>query len=292
MQLSASAHLGLRPGGFARTQPLEHLDATVNSSVMSLKSSVGRLDESPIVDVFDSWDRRLGLLWAHVLRQQEIRLDGRVVELGPGFSAKIGHGLTEMGFHGEVVLVEPNDDARRSAASMYLRLLPQAHVRTRPRFLRHAGEPMQGRVDLLLANHVLDDLFLSTHLSFRDSDRLFAEMRPGRDCSDFFLQTWRRILGDPASVDRAIAGVVDDLVQHLIAIPPGCLVMNQYPSWRQGERDLGVIHEIGLTTLRLLARRLERDLSRPVCLRRLGDRDMYWLISVDPDVEKHRRTHS
>lgn len=169
-----------------------------------------------------------------------------------------------------------------------MRLLPHVHVRTLPRLLRHAGEPVQGWVDLLLANHVLDDLFLSTHLSFRDSDRLFAEMRPGRDCSDFFLQTWRRILGDPASVDRAIDGVVDDLVRHLTATRPGCLIMNQYPSWRQGERGLGAIHEIGLAALRLLARRLERDLSRPVCLRQLGDRDMYWLISVDPDVEKHR----
>jgi uncharacterized UPF0146 family protein len=78
---------------------------------------------------------------ARVLRAQEIRLDGRVVELGPGFSAKIGYGLAEVGFHGEVVLVES----------------------------------VRSRVDLLLANHVLDDLFLSTHLSFRDSDRLFAE---------------------------------------------------------------------------------------------------------------------
>lgn len=256
---------------------------------MSLQSGVGQLDESPIVDVFDPWDRHLGLLWARVLRQQEIRLDGRVVELGPGFSAKIGHGLAEVGFHGEVVLVEPNDDARWSAASKYLRLLPQAHVRTRPRALRQIGEPVQGGVDLLLANHMLDDLFLSAHLPFRDSDRLFAEMRFGQDCSESFLQTWHRILDDPASVDRAISGVVDDLVRDLVVTRPGCLVINQYPSWRQDKSGLGAIHEIGLTTLRLLARRLERDLSRPVCLRQLGDRDMYWLISVDIDVEKHRR---
>ncbi|MEO7195196.1 MAG: hypothetical protein ABIZ05_10285 [Pseudonocardiaceae bacterium] len=147
-------------------------------------------------------------------------------------------------------------------------------------------------MDLVVANHVLDDLFLSAHLSFRDSDRLFAEMRPGRDCSDFFLRTWRRILADPASVDRAITSVVDDLVWQLTATRPGCLVMNQYPSWRQGERCPGAIHEIGLTALRLLARRLERNLSRPVCLRQLGDRDMYWLTSVDPDVDKYRRMRS
>lgn len=238
------------------------------------------------------WDQHLGLLWARVLRQQEIRLDSRVVELGPGFSAKIGHGLAEVGFRGVVVLIEPNDEARRSTAGKYRRLLPQAHVRTQPRLLRHTGKPVQGRVDLLLANHVLDDLVLSAHLSFRDSDRLFAEMRPGRNCSDFFLRTWRRILDDPASVDHAVADVVDDLVRHLTATRPGCFVMNQYPSWRQGERCLGAIHEIGLAALRLLARKLEHDLSRPVRLRQLGDRDMYWLVSVDPDVETHRRVRS
>jgi hypothetical protein len=152
---------------------------------------------------FRPWDQHLGLLWARVLRQQEIRLDSRVVELGPGFSAKIGHGLAEVGFRGVVVLIEPNDEARRSAAGKYRRLLPQAHVRTQPGLLRHTGKPVQGRVDLL-ANHVLDDL----------------------------------------------------------------------------------------AALRLLTRRLEHDLSRPVCLRQLGDRDMYWLVSVDPDVKTHQRVRS
>jgi hypothetical protein len=256
---------------------------------MSLQGSAGQLDESPIVNVFDPWDRHLGLLWARILRQQEIRLDSRVVELGPGFSAKIGHGLAEVGFHGEIVLVEPNEDARRVAAGKYLRLLPQAHVRTRPRILGHISEPVQSRVDFLLANHMLDDLVLSTHLPFGDSDQLFTEMRSGQDCSESFLRTWHRILGDPASVDRAISGVVDDLVRHLVAARPGCLVMNQYPSWRQGKSGLGAIHEIGLTTLHLLAWRLKRDLSRPVCLQQLGDRDMYWLISVDLDVKNYQR---
>jgi hypothetical protein len=221
-----------------------------------------------------AWDRHLGSLWARVLRRQGIRLDGRVVELGPGFSAKVGHGLAELGFHGEVVLIEPNGQARRSAVERYRRLLPRADVRGLPHLPTQAG-----RVDLLLANHVLDDLFLGAQLPFHDSDRLFAEMRPGRGCSEFFLRTWQEILRDPAAVNRAIDALVDDLVRQVHATRPGGLAMNQYPSWRQGEHGLGAIHEIGLAALRRLAGKLERDLTRPVYLRRLGDPDMHWLIA-------------
>jgi hypothetical protein len=227
------------------------------------------------VNAIDAWDRYLGSLWACVLRRQRIPLDGRVVELGPGFSAKVGHGLAQLGFYGEVVLVEPNSQARLSAAERYRRLLPRAAVRILPHLPAQAGP-----VDLLLANHVLDDLFLGTQLPFRDSDRLFAEMRPGCGCSEIFMQTWRKILLDPAAVDRAIDALVGDLVRHVHAIRPGSLAMNQYPSWRQGECGLGAIHEIGLAALRQLAGRLERDLARPVRLRRLGDPDMHWLIST------------
>jgi len=144
---------------------------------------------------------------------------------------------------------------------------------------------MLGRVDVLLANHVLDDLFLSTHLPFRDSNRLFAEMRTGRACSNYFVQTWHRILDDPVAVEYAIAGVVDVVVRHLTATRPDYLVMNHYPSWQQGASGLSAIHEIGLTVLHRLAQRLEGDLSRSVCLRQLADRNMYWLISeLKPEI--------
>jgi hypothetical protein len=206
-------------------------------------------------------------------------LDGRVVELGPGFSAKVGHGLAELGFYGEVVLVEPNRQARLSAAERYRRLLPRAEIRTLPHLPAQAGP-----VDLLLANHVLDDLFLGAQLPFQESDRLFAEMRPGRECSEVFLRTWRELLRDPATIDCKIDALVGDLVRHVHATRPRSLIMNQYPSWRQGECGLGAIHEIGLAALRRLAGRLERDLARPVCLRRLGEADMHWLTSTTPDA--------
>src|SRR5262249_56530109 len=90
-----------------------------------------------------------------------------------------------------------------------------------------------GSVDLLLANHVLDDLFLGAQLPFHDSDRLFAEMRPGRGCSEVFMRTWRKILRDPAAVERGIHALADDLVRQVHVIRPGGLAMNPYPRWTQ-----------------------------------------------------------
>src|SRR2546423_1777814 len=67
----------------------------------------------------DAWHRRLGRRWARALRPCRLGSASTVVEIGPGFAAKIGYGLAELDFRGTLILVEPNHAARAEAVRRY-----------------------------------------------------------------------------------------------------------------------------------------------------------------------------
>jgi hypothetical protein len=191
-----------------------------------------------------------------VVREEGVPVDGTVVEIGPGFAAKIGFGLAGLGFRGTVLLVEPDSAAREWAAPRYRELLAAAEVVARPEPVPESGYLARRDVDLLAGNHVLDDLLLAAALPAADSARMFTAMRPGNDCSEAFIGAWRRLLLDPDRLARAVRRVVDDLTGYVRAGRPGLVLLNQYPSWRHDGCGLGAIHETSLELLRQLGAEL------------------------------------
>jgi hypothetical protein len=212
-----------------------------------------------------------------VVREQGFPVDGTVVEIGPGFAAKIGFGLAGLGFRGTVLLVEPDPAAREWAARRYRELLPAAEVVARPEPVPESNYLDGREVDLLAGNHVLDDLLLDAALPAADSARMFTAMRPGTDCSEAFIGAWRRLLREPDRVARAIRRVVDDLTGYIRAGRPGVVLLNQYPSWRHDQCGLGVIHETSLELLRLLAAELGAT-----AVRCAPEGTMAWLTARGP----------
>jgi hypothetical protein len=227
-------------------------------------------------DVVDGWARRIGRAWAGVLQDCGLSGGARVVELGPGYSAKIGYGLGEACFSGDLLLVEPNDAARTWAVNRNRSVLPRATVRGRVRLGRDTGD-----VDFLIANHLLDDLLLAAWLSPADSDGLFTEMRPGRPCSPSFVRIWQHIMdADPAAVQSSVTAVVERILLVLRTARPRWLVLNQYPSWQHGASGLDGIDEWGMQILRRLASALRADPERQNVLRLDDESGIWWLVSV------------
>jgi hypothetical protein len=229
----------------------------------------------------DTWGRRLGAIWARLLRQQVLRPGGIVVEIGPGFSAKVGFGLAELGFQGTVILVEPNEPARFWAAGEYRRLLPGAEVRTCPSAIPETGGLASEPVDLVLGNHIIDDLLLAANIPLDDCEMIFGAMCPGSDCSERFIRVWGDMLRSPASTSRTVNRVVGDLVRYVDAIKPRCLLVNQYPSWRHSRSGLDLIHQTSMQAMRRLERRLHPDRPNTMMVHNADESGaaMVWLIS-------------
>ena len=199
------------------------------------------------------WDERVGGLWARRFDWIGLPAGATVVEVGPGFSAKVGYGLAAVGFRGTLVLVEPVGAARAWAVREHRRLLPHVVVQARRQPVPEVDG--LGAVDVIVGNHVLDDMLLRRHLPVGDSHRLFSAMRPGRRCSPSFVQAWRSLLGS-GELPAVVRQVVDDLVSYVTALAPGHVVLNEYPSWQHTRSHLAPIHEIAKETLHQLSRAL------------------------------------
>lgn len=204
----------------------------------------------------DSWGPTLGHIWAQHLRKLYLGPDSTLVEIGPGFSAKIGFGLAELGFCGALFLVEPNGSACRWAQRKYQRLLPAAQVRTSHRAVPDADLPIEGPVDAIIANHVLDDLLISHFISAPESDSIFGHMRPGVGCPEKYSEIWREILGAPRTLHELVDRVAEDMVRYVDVVQSDRLILNEYLSWHHRCCGLGRIHWVSLWALARLQQRL------------------------------------
>lgn len=240
---------------------------------MRRRRATGETDES------DAWNRRLGLAWARVLRRRGLDPAGTVVEVGPGFADKVGLGLAELAFRGSLIVVEPDEDARAWVVTRYRQLLPGAEVLATGQAVPDASFLAGRAVDLLAANHVLDDLLLNAAVMAGEAGRLFAGMRPGSACSPAFVRAWRRLLAAPEGLDRSAGRVVDDLATFVRTVRPGLTILNQYASWRHRQHGLEAIHEHSLSVMRRLGRNLGAG-------RLVGAAGVRWLVHTGRGAER------
>jgi hypothetical protein len=225
--------------------------------------------------VADGWNVRIGTVWATLLSAHSIARRGVVIEVGPGFADKVGLGLASGRFGGTMYVVEPNAAARDWVTRRYRQLLPEADIVPVAEPIPTAERRLPGDVEVLLMNHVLDDLVLNAALPPGDRDRVF-----GGSCADWpgppeLLRTWRRLLADPELLRSLGAQVVHDLRRLLARTRPRLFGVSQYESWRLA---LNGLEEVDRLSAGLLA-----DLARPIGTTSERDRAIVRRHGQDPD---------
>jgi hypothetical protein len=205
---------------------------------------------------FDRWHRLVGLDWARVLASQGLGSSGSVVEIGPGFTDKVGQGLAALRFQGTLRLVEPTASACTWACDRYRGLLPAARVLALSTSLADASTSTATSIDALVSNHVLDDMLLRAAVDPSSRDVLFSEMQPGAPCTSFFVRAWFRLMADQRRLDRLGSAVAEEFAQYAAATRPRLIVINQYPSWTHLRAGLAFIHQQALRVMHLLEKRL------------------------------------
>jgi hypothetical protein len=203
-------------------------------------------------DGADRWSGQLGHAWAELLRGRALGQTDTVVEVGPGFTDKVARALAALDFRGRVVLVEPNRAAAAWAAACYRRRLPRAETLIVSRPVPDVTIPGGGRVDALVANHVLDDLILNATLRPEASEAIFSSMTAGSACSEQFVRTWWGLLARPGTLGRLTSAAAAHFSGFVAEARPRLVLLNQYPSWRHRARGLGPIHTHALRLMALL----------------------------------------
>jgi len=204
------------------------------------------------------WNQAMGGAWSEILRTLSLDIRGTVVEVGPGFSDKIAYGLAEIRFTGTIVLVDPTPGAGQWADRRYRQLLPSATTRVTPVPLADAALGIR-HVQALVSNHVFDDMVLRLATPPAVSAALFGSMTPGTGCTSGFVETWRDVHANPATLTRLIDEAAHEFAGCATRIAPRFVVVNQYPSWTQGQRGLEWIHGCALRVLTRVSALLARN---------------------------------
>lgn len=228
----------------------------------------------------EAWVRSVGRMWARLLRRAGLDPEAAVAEIGPGFSAKVAFGLSDLGFRGTVILVEPNEEAGAWAAAEYRRLLPDAEIRVMSEPVPDAGALAGQNTDFLVANHVIDDLLLDTYIEADERASIFGRMGPGSACSSTFVQAWHRMLATDTLSETLSEQVAANLSHYVELVRPRCLFLNDYPSWRHRQHGLEPISKVSRQTMDRLRYELVNSRADTALLRRPpGGRGFSWLVS-------------
>ena len=137
---------------------------TMNPKALSweIKSSEPSLNYfSPETD--GDWDHFLGRRICAMLESTNVPKTGTIIEVGPGSVSKVGFALERFGFVGEIVLVEPEESALQTIVSSYKQMLnPEVKI---TEFLGTFDRLPIRKADLIIGNHVIDDIIAGKWLS-------------------------------------------------------------------------------------------------------------------------------
>lgn len=162
----------------------------MNEQVLQLRDEKEKYWEAYIGNQYYQWILKLG-----------IKKDATLVEIAPGTSSKVGQGLAQLNFCGDLIIVEPNVRALEIIAAKYQELLPQARIKPVALTLEdYAISPILKKypVDLMVSNHALDDFVLREALlrskQLMQYDAYYTEWR-GAEIAAFH---WEWLAQEPA----------------------------------------------------------------------------------------------
>ena len=111
-----------------------------------------------------SWEDYIATVWADFFCLHNLSTKAVVVEVGPGFSGKIGRGLAQINFEGTLYVIDQDVQAIDHISLYYKEILPDACIVKVNQSLVTWCSNLPQYTDALLMNHLLDDLILDAAL--------------------------------------------------------------------------------------------------------------------------------
>lgn len=177
----------------------------------------------------DIWDYFVGDVWASILMSQDADPGGVAIELAPGNSGKIGVALARLNFHGVLYVIDASAAALDALAPKYRALLPDADLRFICSTIHDCQLPENA--DMLLGNHIIDDMMLSAVENIRGmrpSSEWAASYThaPSRDVRD----SWAELSSQDELTSKVKETVSADVMNAITASSAKLTVLTQYPS--------------------------------------------------------------
>ncbi len=227
----------------------------------------------------DYWQQHVGSVWAALLSNHSLNCSSTIIEIGPGFTDKIGYGLAKLQFQGKLYVLEPNKEALKWVAHRYKTLLPNATIITVNETTQDACGMLPSGVEAILMNHVLDDMVLHAGLLPTERQNIFSQTRPGESCLSQVKNTWQGLLDDPQYLLELKHEVLTDLCTLVDHTDARIVGMSQYKSWFLSQNELKEADLIGNELLGEIVSQLgDMSFEDKDILRSYGQDPLDWLI--------------
>lgn len=175
----------------------------------------------------DGWNHFMGAIWKDIFSKYGMKKDATVIEVAPGSINKIGWGLSEYKFNGEVYIVEPDMHSLKSITKQYKEIL-KGKVKPVGLPLDKVIPALPKKVNAILANHPLDDMIGGKLLTKRGYDRFFDITYKN---ADFKRKVWKKLDSEKKKVERVKKEVIYEWCKLIDSTNPELVVIAQYRSW-------------------------------------------------------------
>jgi hypothetical protein len=193
----------------------------------------------------DQWQQYIGSVWASLLFNHSLNCSGSIIEVGPGFTDKIGCGLAKLQFRGKIYVLEPNTVALEWVTNRYKTLLPNSTIIAVNSATEDACAMLPDEVDAVLMNHVLDDMILYAGLTTNEKQTIFSRIKPGEPCLSQVRYTWQVLLSNPLYLSTLSQKVLTNLLNLIYRTNARIVGISQYKSWFLLQNELNEADLIG-----------------------------------------------
>ncbi|MBU9888662.1 MAG: cyclic nucleotide-binding domain-containing protein [Candidatus Omnitrophica bacterium] len=227
--------------------------------------------------------------WQQLFKKYQIPLDGTVVEVAPGYETKIGDGLTLLGFHGTIFLIEPDPSAAAHVEEAYQRAMPGATIKiiAKPLGAVEIGKDIAQPVNFLTANHPFDDMVLASALNGAQPS-FFSEEKENTVNLTPSEENFYKSISDSDYI-HGILSVTASWQQFIQQLKPDYFIANQYPSRKLLRKGLLKRQNSGFIVLEMLRDTYKEHLQ---VLRENEDRlsgyqwkPSWWVVTFKPYVD-------
>ncbi len=216
------------------------------------------------------WDGFVGQVWQAVLAPMHLPTDATIIEIAPGSSPKIGHGLALLGFCGTLHVVEPSTAALDIVSQHYRRLLPHATVHSYAHTLADAIAHLPRDADALIGNHIIDDMLLNA--SSADSHTFDWATQYSNTVAPETHSAFAQLQSQQT---HAITQVSREIAEAIATLTPRHMVLSQYPSSTLHESGLGALNDCASMVLTTLKDQLSSSSIVHDCAQQLGQLPHY-----------------
>ena len=151
------------------------------------------------IKIDEEWEWYIAQLFFNIAKNCKL-LPKVVVEIGPGYRHKIAIMLSQIGFEGELIVVDNNQNVLGFVGQKYTELLPKAKITCINQSFENAIELLPQNIDLLVANHIVDDMLLEQYIS----KTKYNTMLDQAFFADSFANLWEQFSKDKHQVEKCI----------------------------------------------------------------------------------------